>query len=287
MKSLVAKFLVGVLAFSVVPGIASGTENLIKNNDASKKTEEWKGITGVVDGGKSGQCFEVKNSKVVMSRQMIPIDPKATYRLTAWFKSGSDKKNKVYFGLVFYDKNRCRIWPESIMPIEASETVLVKEAKKGTKMVYVKDVTAWMPALKKKRAMIAFEVDDTGAYSDLPNFKVIPVVRVKVVEGGHQVFLKTPLSKDMPANTKVRCHTASGHNMYISSFKKNLKEWTRIGGDINPEVKKDAPHKTIWRGTQFVDVLILANWQQKSGEILLIDDIALTKKIAKAGVESK
>lgn len=271
------KKLVFAMAMLVMVVVVSAQENLAKNGDASEGLNDWKNVTAIVDGGKNGKCFEIKGSKFVCSTNMIPIDPKKSYNLSAWFKSGNDKENRVFFGLVFYDERKRKILPDSITPVTASNTVLTKDAKKGDKIVYIKEAATWMPAIGKKNALIAFEIDETEAYSDLPNFKIVQIEAIKEEKGGHKLTLKTSIRKDLPAGTKVRCHIKSGHYMYVYNFKKNLKEWTKFGGNIKPEAKTGTPRATIWRGAKFVRVLLLANWGQKSDEVLLVDDIVFTQ----------
>lgn len=270
--------LVMTMAMVMTIAMVSAQENLIKNGDAGEGIKGWKGITKVVDGGKSEQCFEVDNMQMVTYIPMISIDPKASYNLSASFKSGNSKVNNVCLGLRFFDQKGRFIPASAVTPVKDSETVMTKAAKKGEKTVFVKDASAWMPLVKIKRAQIVFEVDDSGAYNDLPNNSFIYVDAIEKDGEGYKLTLQKPLPKEMPVNTKVRCHSQLAHYMYAVRFKKNLKEWTTFGGDIKSEIASGSPANAIWRGAKFARVVILANWgQRNAGEVLLIDDVALTK----------
>ncbi|MCF6174293.1 MAG: hypothetical protein L3J71_00855 [Victivallaceae bacterium] len=272
------KLIVGLMAVGTLCGSVFAGENLLTNSSAADGVKNWQGGVKIADGGKDQACFLVDGSKKIVSKQLIEIDPTATYKLTGSFKSGSDKPNQIYFGLALYDKNKHFINATSVTPVADSATVLVAPANKGDKIIKVKSVKNWESVLKKKRLLIAFDIDDSGAYSDLPNHKFSnSVTKLEEKNGTWEATLKTPLNFSFPANTKVRAQLKCGHLMYAVTLKKHLDKWTALSNTIAPAKKSGSQSATMWHGTSFVKILLLANWGQKDGEVLLIKDIKLEK----------
>jgi hypothetical protein len=124
---------------------------------------------------------------------------------------------------------------------------------------------------------IAFDADDSGEYKDLPNYKCYNITNLEKKNDLWEASLAKALSTDFTAGTKVRAHRTSGHYMYAFAMKKNLSDWTKYSGIINPLVKSGSPGQTFWAGTKYVQVLILANWRQKDDETLLFSNLSFEK----------
>jgi hypothetical protein len=272
------KLIIGLMTLGALCGSVFAGENLLTNSSAADGAKKWTGKIKVADGGNDQACFEIAGQNKVTSKQLIAIDPTATYKLSGSFKSGNDKSNQIYFGLALYDKNKRFIDATSVTPVADSTTVLVAPANKGDKVIKIKSVKNWESVLKKKRLLIAFDIDDSGAYSDLPNRKRSnSVTKLEEKNGIWEATLKTPLNFSFPANTKVRAHLKCGHLMYATVLKKHLDKWTVLSRTIAPAKKSGSQSATMWHGTSFVKILFLANWVQKTGEVLLIKDIKLEK----------
>ncbi len=273
-----------ILVFVILGGctttkISDETKKLVVNGDASDGLKNWKGFEKVVDGGKEGKCFYVRNSMFVTSKKFIEVDASKPYDLYAMFKSGNYMKNLAYFGLLQYDKNKKQISATSVTPVKGTDTELAAACTKGDKEIIVKDAPALLKVFKPKRMRIIFETDGNGKYSDLPNDKISDIIMTAEKDGDAcKLTLRYPIKTSYPEGTKVRLHKSCGHFMYVGNFNKNLKKWTKIGGTIKPEVKTGSPDSTFWRGTKYVKILILANWGQKEGEELLVDDIVFSQK---------
>lgn len=275
-------FLAGAVAVASIFANAEESKNLVANGNASDGLNNWVNIEKVVDGGPAGaKCFSVTGSKMVSSKEFIPVDAKSEYQFTGWLKSGDNKENQVYAGLLMFDENKRQISAALVTPLPKSETVLAAEAKKGETVVKVKDASTWEPLLREKQLTIAFDADDSGEYKDLPNFKCYNVTQLEKKDGFWTLTLSTPLATDFGMETKVRAHYTCGHYMYVFNMKKNLADWTKYSGTIKPVVKTGSPGSTFWLGTKYVQVLILANWGQKNEETLQIGNIVLEKVEAK------
>jgi hypothetical protein len=234
-----------------------------------KDLKSWKNAKLVED----GKALEATNSKLVCSK-IFPLNPKSAYVLSGMFKSGNDKKNRVYFGMQFFDAKKHFISPTTVTPVEKSATELVEDCKKGTKIIKLKEASKLTPWVKKQRLCIGFDSD-----KGLPNKKLSAKV-VKLEKKGDvwEATLQKPLSFACPKGTKVQGHALCGHYMYVVAITKNFKEWTKLSGSVRPEVKAGSPGKSIWPGAKFGRVIVLANWGQKKGEVLQMKDISLTEK---------
>ncbi|MHB9138484.1 MAG: hypothetical protein ACYC4Q_03680 [Victivallaceae bacterium] len=277
MKKL-SLFLAGAMTVAGIFANAEETKNLIVNGNAADGTKNWQGVQKVADGGPDGaKCFEVSGSKLVTSQEPVPADTSGEYLLTGYLKSGNDKANQVYIGLRMLDKNKRFIDPTSVSPLAKSETELAADVKKGDTVIKVKDASTWETLSKAKRLTVAFDADDSGEYKDLPNYNYYNVKNLENKDGVWEATLVRPATADFPAGTKLRAHFACGHYMYVYAAKKNMADWTKITGSIKPVVKTDSPGGAFWPGTKYVQVLILANWGQKDGEVLQFSNVSLEK----------
>lgn len=269
---------VGAALFAGTFALAEESNNLIVNGNAIDGLKNWKNVQEIGDDGpENGKCFEVTGSKNVTSQEFIEIDPKSEYTVSVELKSGTEKPNMVYVGLVFFDKNKRSIDSTSVNAIAKSETVLASDAKKGDKLIKIKRATGWETLLEKKLLMVVFDVDDSGEYSDLPNFNYYEATKMEQKDGDIEITLNRALAKNFVAGTKLRAHRKSGHLMYAFSTTKNFADWTKFSRKIKPAVKFGAPGATIWPNAKYAKALILANWGQKGGEVLKFTNFSLEK----------
>ena len=254
------------------------SETSSTNKKEIKGIEIWDGVVKMADAEKHKTGFVVEGAKLIKSTQLIEIDPTATYKLSGSFKSGNAKPNQIYFGLTLHDKNKSGINSTSVTPLADSETILVAPANNGDQTISFKSIKNWQSALEDNRLLIAFDIDDSGAYSDLPNYKTSSLVTKLTAKNGHwEATLKKPLTFSYPTNTKIRAQLACGHLMYALILRKQLPKWTSFSNIIAPAQKSGSQAATMWHGTKFVKILLLANWGQKNGEVLLFKNIKLEK----------
>ncbi|MFC1461116.1 hypothetical protein ACFLQR_01180 [Verrucomicrobiota bacterium] len=81
-------------------------------------------------------------------------------------------------------------------------------------IIQIADGSKWKSS---RNAYIAFEVDDSGSYADLPNRKLSTYAGIAQVEdrGDYwEIYLKRKCNQDYPAGTKVREHIVRG-SLYL------------------------------------------------------------------------
>ena len=258
--------------------VPNGT-NLIKNGDAEAgKTSGWDGFASIVPKPHNGSnAFLLKRSERAFSDGLIPLDPKAKYKLSGFFMA-EDTPTKAYIGFDCFDANKQRIRSMEITPIPKSETELVEDAKKGDTVLKIKDGSAWkFEKWTPPYGVVAFEVDTSGAYRDLPNRKITSkgITAITKADGYWEVKLKSPMRENYPAGTAVRQQRSQGAFCWIPS--KSVKDkWVEIKGYKSGVSVGGQKTDMFWPGTRFIRVAILNHNHSKTAPPkLLVDDVVL------------
>ena len=79
---------------------------------------------------------------------------------------------RLYFGYALYTKNKKIILRKSVNYINNTETELVKGCESNDKVIYIKNGENWR---KGSYYCIAFNTDNSGKLSDLPNINLSTV----------------------------------------------------------------------------------------------------------------
>lgn len=284
---------VGQAAFAISAILSTGAlgaqtqgANLVKNGDAETGTMEGfsvKGATlgvnqGAASNGKfgfelapsGGDSADAKTCEMA-STDLIPVDATKTYKLSAFLKSsGNEQSQQVHFGLIPFDADGKPIISQSVNVVEGTETELTEDFSKESTVLMIRDGGQWKagPIL-----YVAFEADDSGAYTDLPSRNLSGMgVKSVTQKGDHwEVELGVPAKKGYPAGTKVRLHTAGSSYIYCGvNNKKISREWKEYSGEVGGLAKKRSDSQ-FWPGTAFVKAVILPG--RGADEKLLVDDI--------------
>jgi hypothetical protein len=258
--------------------VPNGT-NLIKNGDAEAgQTSGWKGFASTVPKANNGSnAFLLKNHKTAFSDGLIPLDPKAKYNLSGFFMA-ENAPTTAYIGFDCFDANRQRIRSPMVTPIPGTETELVEDAKKGDTVLKIKDGSAWkFEKWTPHYGVVAFEVDTSGAYSDLPNRKITPrgFSGISKADGHWEVKLKRPMRENYPAGTAVRQQREAGAFCWVSH--RGVKDkWVEIKGHKSGVSVGGQKKDMFWPGTRYIRVAILnLNYSKKVSPNALVDDVVL------------
>ena len=251
-----------LLAAAIYPFIADA-QNLVKNGNAESGEGMWSNVQIAV-----GKCYKTLAVSSISS-ELIPVDNSKVYVLSGMFKSADAKKTNIYFGLVPFDTNGDQIAPESVNAVDKTETELAVACSPGDTVIKIKDGSNWKIA--KKNDLIAFDVDDSGKYRDLPNNNFAgSVINAENKDGAWELTLDKPCGKTYPAGTKVRQHKSGSSYMYIvykGQFQSN--EWANLSGTVKDARNYGAGQ--FWPRTKAVKVVILA----MGGGQIYFDDIKL------------
>lgn len=264
------KLFCGVL---LVVGTGLKAEKVIFRSDAEAPdaAKEWTGGIEVVSEkdypGK--KCFQSTSFRLLRSSKAIEIDPKKTYEISGWFKSSGKKFSLIYFGFVTLDEKNIPIYPQHIYTMPDTETTLVESCRKSDTVLKVADAKNWKA---DKHSCVAFNIDDSGKYADLPNRNLSSrgIAKVENKDSCWEIQLNTPCEQAYPKGTKIRVHRAGAVWMYSGASRKTVPDnWTKYSGKVKGmNINTDSNEK--WRrGTKKIRVVIFANFYQKGNDYIL------------------
>ncbi len=209
----------------------------------------------------------------VLSGELIPVDPDKEYTLSLMLKSGGQAESQeVYVGLACYTEEEKLIISQAINRLENTETELLADAVPGDTVLKVKKADQWKSS---PNSYVAFNVDDSPAVSDLPNFNLSPMGIQSVTEKGGtwEIELAKPMTKSYPAGTKIRQHNAGNSYVFCTVANKTIpKNWKEYTGKVTGKSDR-LSNKQFWPGTRYVQVAILPG--KGANERLLVDNIKL------------
>jgi len=255
--------------------LALGAQNLVKNGSGEAEIKNWdpEQIQVATEHPHTGKsCFKTIVPSVI-GTAIIPVDGTKTYKYTGWFKSADAQKPTVFFGLSPLTENKKAINSLNINAMPATEAVLAEACTPDDTIIKIKNISNWN--VDDGNAFIAFDVDDSGEYKDLPNFNVATseVLKVERKDAVFEATLKRACEMNYSAGTKIRLHHSGGYlyAAHIKEFQSN--EWTQISGEIQGTSKDGdrARGKQFWPGTKYVKVVVLA----VGGGSIYFDDIHL------------
>jgi len=215
-------------------------------------------------------CFPCKGPTTLKGSEWIPIDPNKRYTLSGWFKSVGKEPSNLYFGYICFDADKKLIAPEQVGIVGDTETTLYEDCKKGDTLIKVAHAFKWK---ENSHACVAFEVDDSGQYTDLPNRKLSGFGILKLVEkdGYWEVRLNEPCGRAYPAGTKVREHLAGPAYLYCAAAAQAVPaEWTQYSGSVMGLSEAGAGNVRWWQGTKYAKLVLLLNYEQNEDCIVLV-----------------
>jgi hypothetical protein len=243
---------------------------------ALQKLDDWNGYA--IDHflmEKDGVISTKRKRISIDSKASIKIDPKRKYIISGSFRrlSGSkDKPVRISFGVIPCNENRERIFNLHINPHIGTETILVRDAAKGDKVIYVKDASKWH---KKRWKAVAFDIKPDN--SDLPNSKVSSIIRAIKKKGAvWQITFRKGLRRAYSKGIPVRQHFMSNKHFIcaaMAAVKELPEKWTKFSGTITGTlpVGKQAYNK-FWYGTVSARIRIEAAGNIEFKDISLKDE---------------
>jgi hypothetical protein len=187
----------------------------------------------------------------------IKVDTKKKYRISCEYRiaPGAKSAARFYFAPVCIGKDGkvLAATPQNAYP--GTQTVLAAAAKKGDKVVKIKDGAKWV----EQWGNIAFNAK--ADLSDLPNFDYVPFSAVKKNGSVWEVTLKSPLTKDYPAGTAVREQRDGASYRYMIAYQLPKAEWTKCSRVLTGEKPEAARgYESAWRlGTVASGMIIFTN----------------------------
>jgi len=244
------------------------------------------------------------------SNNLTFIDPTKEYMLEWYFKWITTDGSPTYFYYWFaeYDEDFKLITPNRVNLIPWTETTLSQEVKKTDRAIhfYCDDTiyNNWYNWIVY-HSLVAFEIDDSWAYNDLPNsnlswyisnqYNTSNIKSLLSRSGNNCTISYHPnvpdgrVWKNYPAWTKIRLHRSWWtYNYKVASNAKLSWEWEYFSWSVKWESLYWIDNNYFRRWTRFVKILILPNrwsrtvdgviYSNNPNAILYADDLKLTIK---------
>ena len=254
---IMSKLSIGLLAAACM-GMLSAQEVKLTMESPADFTQS-KRIVQAAD------AFSVKGLGAFFSVKSLTIDPARKYQISGEFRMKNGKPVLLYFGFAPYDAKNRPILPRLVNGNSKSMTEVAEAAKKGDKVIKVKDASQWNT--KSKFCHIAFGAK--ADLSDLPNRDLAATVPPNVRQNGEvwEILLAKPLAKDIAAGTPVRQHSDGAAWIYTAGLVKLTDQWVSRKGVITGIAPSGIPSNKFWKGTEKVKVLILCSVGAPDSEI--------------------
>jgi len=263
-------------------------ENNFSNNWNIPKLEK------IDDGGNTILQVVWPSPSVIRSNNFIYIQAWKTYTLSWAFKSAWATESKFYYGFTEYDEDFKAIETQSVYVLSDTETTLTRDIDHDadTKM-YFNDLGGTMcstwASLPLNVLSIAFNIDDSWSYDDLPNRNTTRNGTNKVTsvnDLGDECELvmnqniRISAGQDYIAGTKIRAHRYWGTNNYVAAAGQfpPLNSYQSYVGTVLGMSQSWTSSSYFRKGTKYVKVLILPNHRQDSSNILHIDNLTLIQQ---------
>lgn len=267
----------------LIAGVAL-SNSLYGASDKFDNKSAWRVKNGKLTEQTTGQhygekCLKATGKTQLISNKMYKVTPGKQYILSGWFKSTGSNPSKLYFGLCPFDKNKKQIYSKSVMVVPDTITVLAEACKPGDTVIKIKHGAKWKT---HKYGVVAFKVDTTGEYNDLPNFnttKILGITKIEDKNGIWELTLKGPCGRTFPADTPIREHISGSAYQYSATENQSVpKQWKNYTGKLKNRATINIPKDKFWPGTQYVKIIILANFRSKGDEAMLINGVNLVEE---------
>jgi len=252
-----------IFSFMMAGGAALALDNSLEQNNPSDWTIQ-KGDGAVGLGGDNSVSYKSGTDSDVelQSEKSLKIDPQKAYRLSGSFHQTAESGTPtLYFGVAPLDEEEKAINSNQVNVVAGTETELAADCQPTDTVVTIKNGANWEISPEGSTyECIAFDVDDTGNFTDLPNSKLskLGIVGVAKAGDGFEVTLAKPCGVTYPAGTKVRKHLASSNAIYACAAGKNLpQEWAELSGRIEPGPLFGNPKDKWWKGTKRAKIVII------------------------------
>ena len=221
--------------------------------------------------------FSTTGMTFLMAAKPFDVDPakKYTYKLTV--NGNIPKDFRLYIGFELFSADGKAHQAIAWQGISSTFTQPTRDARKGDKVIYVKNAVSWSLA-----GTVFIALDAAADGSDLPNTKIIEnsIVSKKKIGDEWEVTLRAPLKADIPAGKNIRQHVSGGYyyptivTLKPSDSGKDVVLTATIQG--HNKIVAPFTGKTWPIGVAKAKFLILADWGTKANAVLTYKDASFT-----------
>ena len=249
--------------------------------------------------------MEYVRSKNVPSNNLTYVNPEKSYKISWMFRSVWEHKSVLYYWFIEYDKDFIRIENKHVNVIWWTETILTQDVNPWDKIITFENI--WGTMCNKWSShpsfishwVVAFDIDDSGEYNDLPNRNVNPYWGYtnydrrewnsmrSMVDNGETctITFAKEIWLTYPAGTKIRMHQSGAQYNYRAASNSTVPNtWKEYTWTVQWISNYGASSSTFRKWTVFIKPLILANYPysstnanyyQNSGMTLQFDNLEL------------
>ena len=239
------------LAAATFCGALWGSEGVL----AVKGKEDFTGAVGKLKNIPGGVAFTIGSGHFqVFSKKRAAVDLKKKYQFSFEYRlaPGSNPGCGFYLAPIVYDNKGRVISCESQRIIPGTDTVLAAPAKKGDKVIRVKDCSKWV----LQYGAVAFNTK--ADLSDLPNMDTCRIAALKQGKNCWEVTLIRAVSKDYAAGVAVRNHRDGAAHRYVAGSLRPKNEWQKVSRIVQGAVREGLPKAlSTWRiGTATAGIIL-------------------------------
>ncbi len=253
---------------------------------------EWTYSVRATDDTHSGD-YSIKTVWRVnpFSRHFTYVKMDKKYRFEWWFKSVGTIQSKLHYWFREYDEQFRPINTVNVKDIAGTSTKLLQAVNNWDTQVVFDGSGGVCDKWKhwngnsvyfSNHLAIAFDIDDSWEYNDLPNYNISQHWFASVVEDGTKCTVTLNFNqkiwKTYPIGTKIRLHVAgSTYNYAAASWDIVPNTWTKYSSEISGESVHWNDYSQFRRGTKFIKVSVLASRKQTTDSSLYIDDMKMVE----------
>ena len=229
----------------------------------------------------SEEIYEMKGPGRFVSPCLVLVQKDSTFEISGNFRSTGSIPSLIFIGFLCYNEEKQLIPSHSCRYIEKTETKLVRPCSPADKVIFVEDASNWK---SNPDCCVAFNIDDSGQYEDIPNFETSPFGVKKIVASGQfwEIHLSKEVGKNYSTDTKIREHISIGGYLHLREYISE-EEFLYYGGRIGAIVPNTWTKYTSTIGTcgyhgfypktKYMKIFILGNYGQNSASVLDFKDI--------------
>lgn len=265
MNSL-TKLAVCAMAFAGITLASAETFNLADKNFFRKNMGNF---------STTGTQFTTKGMTYLASRKTFDIDPEKSYKFKMTITNSAPKPLRLYIGFNLVDAKGRTHSAIAWQGIASTFTQIARDAKKGDKVLYVKNATYWSVAGTVNIARNAKQ-DAT----DVPNTTIVAnsIKAKKKIGNEWEVTLREPLKADFKAGENVRQHIAGGFYYSVTKLVDPSEKEIVIDRTVKGYVKTlNGFNGKNWPiGAKKAQFIILADWGSKVGTPLIFKNASFS-----------
>ncbi len=199
MKKITNLVRVGSAVIAIFAGNALFAEDSSALNPNT--ANDWKVLYSryALTPAKGEDALVCRGGAYLFSKDSITIEKDKIYKLSGSFKLAPDSKpSKFYFGIMPLDDKNLQIPVQSVNTVAGTETELTSDCAADDTAIKIKNGEKWEASVN---GYIAFNVDDSGKKTDLPNRELSSMGITKLKKDGDvfKVTLKDKCGKAYPA----------------------------------------------------------------------------------------